>query len=138
MSLRVPFFISLCLSIHIMSSPKVAEAGYSRCQNYPDGTSACIDRTGFKFYCTGDVAGTYSICTGKNNYRKECTHSKTGDIGICNDTNGIRSVCKKDNIYSGISNCENNKGYKSVCRFYNDGNYSICTDVSRWGKPIKS
>jgi hypothetical protein len=134
MNLKLLFSISLSASTFIGFLPDIAEAGYRRCQNYPDGTSACRNESGFEFNCTGDTASTYSICTGKNNYRKECTHGK--EISRCKDSNGVKYVCKHTPYANTI--CENSNGFRSVCNTYPDGNYSICTDVSRWGKPIKN
>jgi hypothetical protein len=131
-NLRALLTFCLVVSTAIVISPNNALAGYRRCQGYPDNTLACITETGFRFDCRSYEGGGRTICTGKNNYRKECF---TGDeTGVCNDSNGIKTTCR----FSPSSNtvCENNKGYRSVCRRY-DGNISICTDVSRWGKPIK-
>jgi hypothetical protein len=119
-------------SFMLMALPENAFAGYRRCQGYPDNTSACINESGFRIDCKNYEGGARSICTGKNNYRKECFID--GDTGVCNDSNGVKTICdhsKSDSV------CENSKGFRSICRSY-DGRVTICTDVSRWGKPIKS
>jgi hypothetical protein len=134
MYLKLLSALSLGSSIFIMYSPAIAEAGYRRCQGYPNNISACVNETGFKFNCTGDVSYTRIICTGQNNYRKECTVG--GRTSTCNDSNGIRYVCKHEPYTNTV--CDYSNGFRSICKSYPDGNYSICTDVSRWGKPIKS
>jgi hypothetical protein len=134
MNLKLLLTFSLGVSFSTLLSPSIVEAGYRRCQSYPNYTSACKDETGFEYHCTDDIAYTRGICTGKNNYRKECTYGKT--TSVCNDSNNVRTVCKHAPNINTI--CENSKGFRSVCSFNPNGNYSICTDISRWGKPIKS
>jgi hypothetical protein len=122
--------LSIGMNFVMFTSFSPVMARQKRCQGYPNVT-VCIDETGLKYTCVANVDGAYSVCKGENNYRKECTLS--GNSGACNDSNGVRSTCQHSQF---TSVCEDSRGYKSNCRRY-DGGLSICTQVSRWGKPIK-
>jgi hypothetical protein len=122
---------SVSVGCVVVSLPDSALAGYRCCQSYPDDTSTCFNEAGFLYKCKRYEGGNRSVCIGKNNYRRECFNVE--DTGTCLDSNGVKTVCK----HSGASAvCENSKGFRATCQRY-DGNVSICTDVSRWGKPIK-
>jgi hypothetical protein len=123
---------SLVVNMVALLTPTSATAGYRNCKGYPNYVTVCDDETGFRYVCTTNIDGAYSLCTGKNSYRRECTHSD--NVTTCKDSNGVRSVC---NHSTSGSTCENSKGFRSVCKYY-DGRVTICNDVSRWGKPIKS
>ncbi len=123
------FFLSASTVLTVLSND--ALAGSRRCQSYPDDTFACVDQSsGFRIDCRSYEGHTRTICTGKNNYRKECFIGSKGSS--CEDSNGVKMICKRLNP----TVCENSLGFRSVCRNY-DGGVTICTDVSRWGKPIK-
>jgi hypothetical protein len=126
------FCLSISMNFLVLTSFSPAMAGQKRCQGYPNHVSVCIDETGLQYTCVTNLDGAYGVCKGGNNYRKECTFN--GDSGVCNDSNGVRTTCQHSKF---TSVCENSKGYRSNCRSY-DGGLSICTQVSRWGKPIKN
>jgi hypothetical protein len=135
MNFKLPLVLCVTISCMLVVLPGGdALAGYRRCVSYPDNTSACVDESGFRFDCNDYEGGARSICTGKNNYRKECSMNFANNTGFCNDSNGVRTTCKHSDL---TSVCENSRGFRSVCRSY-DFNTSICTDVSRWGKPIQN
>jgi hypothetical protein len=132
MNLRL--MTAFCISIGsvVIISPN-AFAGYRRCQDSPDRSiTYCVNETGFRYECV-DYGSSHTVCKGKN-YRKECFNDFVNRTGTCNDSNGVKTVCKHS---VSTSVCENSKGVRSTCSSY-DNTVSICTDVSRWGRPIKS
>jgi hypothetical protein len=130
MNLKCLLNFSMGLAI-LLSTPFISVAGTRHCYSYPGSSNWCVDEKGFRIDCID--YGSVSVCTGKNNYRKECK-GYADRTGVCNDSNGVRTVCQSSN--SG-GTCENSKGYKSVCTHI-DANRTVCTDISRWGKPIKN
>ncbi len=135
MSFKLPLIFCVTISCMLVVLPGDALAGYRRCQRHPDNASTCIDETGSRFDCINYGGGTHIVCTGKNNYRKECYNDFTNNTGFCNDSNGVKTTCKDSGT---TSVCENSRGFRIVCNYYYEGTYSICTDVSRWGRPIKN
>jgi hypothetical protein len=129
-SLRYSLILSMSLiSISIASSPSIAGTRY--CYSYPGSNDWCVDEKGSRIDCI-NYGSSFSVCTGKNNYRKEC--KSVSDSDVCNDSNGVRTICKSSNS-GGV--CENSKGYRTICKHI-DANRTVCTDVNRWGKPIKN